>query len=342
MGFFDKLKGMIGDKAKEQAEEASGVSVEADDSDDSDDEAQEASSDDDDSSSDDSDDDEADDWGGWDQRNWEEYWYRLKNIEQAGNDHGDDAADAKCREYGLRDFRHMQRVRDTFSRHFGHIHEFMQAAFNANQRSAREMLGAAGNANSEIFEPIEGVTLQTYATIQARVAGGAQGDAYKKLLHEYGLDEARWSRVSGGWTQRMSGQGVSDPNATYALLAEYGKFFGQAGVGQHGASAAANAANAGVYQTGHNAPSQEPCTLERYAEIMGAQSAWAQQGRDVNQMLQSQFSMTALDWSNISQYWSAKIGTDYRIGVQLGDLMTKYEQRYMAAGGGGADSDLNV
>jgi hypothetical protein len=140
----------------------------------------------------------------------------------------------------------------------------------------------------------------------------------------------------------MSGQGVSDPNATYALLAEYGKFFGQAGVGAHGASAAANAAHAGVYQTGHSAPTHEPCTLERYAEIMGAQSAWAQQGRDVNQMLQQQFQMTALDWSNISQYWSAKIGTDYRIGAQLGDLMGKYEQRYMAGGGGGADDDLSV
>ena len=47
--------------------------------------------------------------------------------------------------------------------------------------------------------------------------------------------------------------------------------------------------------------------LERYAEIMGAQSAWAQQGRDVNAMLKKQFNMSALDFSNISQYWSAKI-----------------------------------
>src|SRR5687768_2908515 len=109
MGFFDKLKGMIGDKAKEHVEETSGVSVEAAD----DEEEQDASSDDDSSDDDSSSDDdgEVDDWGGWDQRNWEEYWYRLKNIEQAGNDNGDDACDAKCREYGLRDWAHMQRVR---------------------------------------------------------------------------------------------------------------------------------------------------------------------------------------------------------------------------------------
>jgi hypothetical protein len=58
-------------------------------------------------------------------------------------------------------------------------------------------------------------------------------------------------------------------------------------------------------------------------------------------MLQQQFGMNALDWSNISQYWSAKIGGDYRIAVRLGELQTHYEKQYLAAGGG-HDSDLNV
>jgi hypothetical protein len=74
---------------------------------------------------------------------------------------------------------------------------------------------------------------------------------------------------------------------------------------------------------------------------MGAQSAWAQQGRDVNSMLQKQFGMTAIDYSNVSQYWSAKIGGDYRVAVRLGELQTHYTQQYMAQGGN-FDSDLNV
>lgn len=286
-------------------------------------------------------DEDADDWGGWDPKDWEEFWYRGKLIEKAGNDNGDDAADAKCREYGLRDWRHFTRVRETFNRHFGDQHAFIQAAMNAGNRQAREMMGAGAASNPQILEPVEGISLQVYATTQARAASvGNDIPAWQKLLAEQGMDQAKWDRVNAEWQRRMSGQ-AGDMNATMALLSEYGKYFGMAGQGQYGAAAAANAGVAGNFNTGTGAVGAEPCTLERYAEIMGAQSAWAQQGRDVNAMLKKQFDMTAIDFSNISQYWSAKIGGDYRIAVKLGDLQTQYTQQYMAAGGS-QDGDLSV
>ncbi len=296
----------------------------------------------DDSSDDDNQDDgEADDWGGWDPNNHEEFWYRLKAIEMAGNQGGDDACDAKAREFGLRDWAHMTRVRDTFNKYFGHQHEFMQAAMNAGSRAQREAMGAAMQSNSAIMEPVEGVSLQVYATTQAR-AGTIGNDMGKwaAILAEQGMDQAKWERVSEEWTRRMSGQ-AGDMNATMALLTEYGKYFGQAGQGQFGAAAAANAGQAGNLNHGQGAVGAEPCTMERYAEIGGAQSAWAQQGRDVNQMLQQQFGMTAMDWSNLSQYWSAKIAGDYRVALQISDLQTKYEQQYKAQGGS-FDDDLNA
>ncbi len=294
--------------------------------------------DDDDSSSDDG---EADDWGGWNPNDHEEFWYRLKAIEMAGNNGGDDACDAKCREFGLRDWSHMQRVRDTFNRHFGHMHEFMQAAMNANSRAAREQFGAAAAANSHLLEPVEGIDMKTYAFTQARAASvGNDMGKWAGILAENGMDQAKWERVSAEWNRRMSGQ-AGDQNATMAVVMEYGKYFGMAGQGQFGASAAANAGQAGIQNYGQGATGPEPCTLERYAEIGGAQSAWAQQGRDVNQMLQQQFGMTALDWSNLSQYWSAKIAGDYRIAMQIGDLQTKYEAQYKAQGGS-FDDDLNA
>lgn len=287
------------------------------------------------------DDEDADDWGGWDPNDWEEFWYRGKMIEKAGNDNGDDAADAKCREYGLQDWRHFTRVRETFNRHFGDQHAFIQAAMNAGNRQAREMMGAGAASNPQILEPVEGISLQTYATTQARAAQvGNDIPAWQKMLAEQGMDQAKWDRVNAEWQRRMSGQ-AGDMNATMALLSEYGKYFGMAGQGQYGAAAAANAGVAGTFNTGTGAVGGEPCTLERYAEIMGAQSAWAQQGRDVNAMLKKQFNMSALDFSNISQYWSAKIGGDYRIAVKLGDLQTQYTQQYMAAGGS-QDGDLSV
>src|SRR5690606_30259746 len=129
-------------------------------------------------------------------------------------------------------------------------------------------------------------------------------------------------------------------NATMALLTEYGTYFGQAGQGAYGATAAANAGHAGVLNDGRGAIGAEPCSLERYAEIGGAQSAWAQQGRDVNAMLAQQFGISALDWSNMSQYWSAKIAGDYRVGLRFSELQTHYEQAY--GGGGGYDADLDA
>jgi len=285
----------------------------------------------------------ADDWGGWDPNDHVGYWYRLKAIEMAGNQGGDEACDAKCRELGLHDYSHMQRVRDTFHKYFGESHEFMQAAMQANTQQARETHASAASQNQELFAPVEGVDLQRYAGTQARAATiGTDMSKWSAILAEVGMDQAKWERVSAEWNRRMSGQASGDMNATMALLTEYGKYFGQAGQGQYGASAAANAGVAGNLNDGSGAVGGEPCTLERYAEIGGAQSAWAQQGRDVNAMLQQQFGMTALDWSNISQYWSAKFMADYRIAARYGDLMTHYTQQYMAAGGGGADSDIDI
>ena len=291
--------------------------------------------------------DDDDDWGGWNPSDHEEYWYRLKMIEKAGNDNGDDACDAKAREYGLRDWAHMTRVKDTFHRHFGDSHEFMQAAMNAGSRQGREMLGAGAATNPEILLPVEGIDIQIYATTQARAMSvGQDMGKWAAILAENGMDQAKWDRVNTEWTRRMSGQ-AGDMNATMALMTEYGKYFGQAGQGQYGATAAANAGVAGNLNDGSGAVGGEPCTLERYAEIGGAQSAWAQQGRDVNAMLSQQFGMNALDWSNISQYWSAKFMADYRIAARYGDLLTHYTEQYMvgsAAGGGSGrpDDDIDI
>lgn len=339
MGLFDKLKGIVKgaqDAAQPQQQQAQQQQPQQQQY-----QAQPEPEPEDVEEDEEQDDSEADDWGGWDPHNHEEFWFRLKAIEKAGNDGGDDACDAKCREYGIRDWGHMGRVRDTFNRHFGHTHEFVQAAMNAGNRQAREQFGAAAAANPQILEPVEGIDIKTYSFTQARAMGvGNDMGKWAAILAENGMDQAKWDRVNTEWQRRMSGQ-AGDMNATMALMTEYGKYFGMAQQGQFGASAAANAGQAGTLNQGQGAVGAEPCTLERYAEIGGAQSAWSQQGRDVNAMLQQQFGMNALDWSNLSQYWSAKIGGDYRIGLRYSELQTHYEQQYKAQGGS-FDDDLNV
>ena len=339
MGLFDKLKGVVkgvqnAAEPQQQPQQAQPPQQQTQAHEEHDEEPE-------DETEEDQADEDADDWGGWNPHDHEEFWFRLKAIEKAGNDNGDDACDAKCREYGLADWRHMSRVRDTFNRHFGHTHEFVQAAMNAGSRQAREQFGAAAAANPEILAPVEGIDIKTYSFTQARAMGvGNDMGKWAAILAENGMDQAKWDRVNTEWQRRMSGQ-AGDMNATMALMTEYGKYFGMAQQGQFGESAAANAGQAGNLNAGQGAVGAEPCTIERYAEIGGAQSAWAQQGRDVNQMLQQQFGMNALDWSNLSQYWSAKIAGDYRIGLRYSELQTHYEEQYKAQGGS-FDDDLSV
>jgi hypothetical protein len=335
MGLWDKIKGKANDalnQAKPSAEEA--------DDEDRDEEEMEASSDDDEmeaSSDDDEDDTEVDDWNGWDPNDWQGFWAKVFEIEAAGNQ-GDAQLAQVFAKYGLRDNHHFMRVRDTFNRRFGHEQAFMQAAFNARTQQGKDMLKSA--ATGALFEPIEGVDLKTYATIQARMAQVAGGGvaAIGKMLAEYQLDDAKWRRVDGAWQKRMQQQ--DDPNASYALMAEYGQHFAAAGQGQFGGAAAAAAGGVGIHGSVGQAPGgAEPCTFERYIEIMTAQGCWAEDGKDVNALLKQVFNMNAADWGSLGAYWSQKIAADYTLALKIDELQNHYKPKYS---GGGADDDLTV
>ena len=83
-------------------------------------------------------------------------------------------------------------------------------------------------------------------------------------------------------------------------------------------------------------------TFERYVEVMTAQSCWASQGKDANQMLKKVFNLTAVDWSNASAYWAQKMSTDVKLMRDTFPvLQEKYTQKYMA-GVDDPDSDLDV
>lgn len=276
------------------------------------------------------------------QTNFEEFWYQVFQIEEAGNQ-GEAAFAQALSKAGIQNEHHFRQIRETFTRHFSHILGFDQAMFNARSRQGKETMQAAAQANSTLLEPIDGVDIKTYATIQATIAKIApQGAAaIGKLLAEHGLDDAKWKTVDSKWQDRMRQQ--DDVMASMALLSEYGKYFAAAGQGQYGA-----AAQAGAYAVDINGPvgqapdaSAAPCTLEKYAEIMAAQDAWHQQGRDVNAMLKQVFDMTALDFSNISTYWNAHIQSDYKKALELMDIKDQFMSKYKA-GTTDADADLTV
>ncbi len=194
---------------------------------------------------------------------------------------------------------------------------------------------AAVAANPALVAPIEGVTIEQYAQICAGAAANQAPGAFEQLLAQHGMDRAKYDRVAAGWNGRMR------DDTTYSLSQIYGKAFGGAGTGQFGSAGAAGAASldaTGASGQGANVTGGEPVSWEKYNEIGGAQRAWAQSGKDVNAMLKQQFNCSALDWSNMSQYWMARMMTDGQKMMEMNTLQERWAAHYAAPK---ADQDLS-
>jgi len=278
------------------------------------------------------------DWGDWPPGDYVGYWKKIFAIESA-QEKGDKAHLAAIKKYGLRNENHLRRVQETFTRHHAKDPEFTNAAVEARQGQVRGMMQDA--VKPGMLDPIEGVSLQVYAGISAqRMNLDAKG--FVALLKKHKLDEAKFARVDEAWQKRMSDQ--SDPMAAAAIATEYGKAFAGAGAGQFGASAQAASGSLGINDkvAGKNVKGKEPMSFERYVEIMTAQSCWATQGKDVNEMLQKVFKMNAVDYSNASAHWAQKMSTDVKLMTEtFPALQAKYTQKY-SAGVDDPDDDLEV
>jgi len=167
--------------------------------------------------------------------------------------------------------------------------------------NANAMTSAGGGSGQ--LDPVEGVSVEQWAQIQARLASGGDLD---QLLATSGMDRAKWDRVSNEWNARMA----SDHTATIASV--YGNAFVSSGQGQY----SAQAANAVAVGTGGDL-GQEPIPFERYVEIESAMGAAANRGEDAIAVL-GQFGLSPIDWSNVGAFWSKRIYQQ----------ATHYAQRY--------------
>jgi len=212
----------------------------------------------------------------------------------------------------------------------GFVQSTMQNAMHQHQQN----VNAATAANPALTAPIEGVTIEQYAAVCAAAAANQAPGAFPQILAQHGMDQAKYDRVAAGWQARMR------DDHTFALSTIYGRAFGGAGQGQFGGAGAAGAGALGqVAATGAGAAvgGGEPCTWEKYNEIGGAQRAWSQSGKDVNAMLKQQFGISAIDWSNMSQYWMARMMTDGQKMMEMNTLQEQWAARYAAPK---ADQDL--
>jgi hypothetical protein len=280
------------------------------------------------------------DWGPLRPGDYVGYWSTNFALEEAQSADDEGLYQAALEEKGFRNQNHWKRVQTTFLRHYHEDPEFTNAAMEARQIQTRAAMKQA--VKPGLLEPIEGVSLQLYASIAAQQMS-VQGPAFVKLLAKHKLDEAKFARVSEAWLARMSDQ--SDPMAAAAIATEYGKAFSGAGTGQFGQSAREASESLGINDkvAGKNARGASGnMTFERYVEVMTAQSCWATQGKDVNVMLKKVFGMNAIDWSNASAHWSQRMSTDVKLMMEeFPKYQAKYTEKYNA-GVEDPDADLDV
>jgi hypothetical protein len=129
-----------------------------------------------------------------------------------------------------------------------------------------------------------------------------------------------------------------------AVATEYGKYFTAGSTGQFADSAKAASKTLGVNDkvARGGVKAGEPCTFERYVEIQTAQTCWATQGKDVNQMLKKVFNITVMDFSNLAAFWAQRMSTDAVLMTEVyPELEQKYRERY-SGGGDDPDGDLSL
>src|SRR5262245_54328087 len=189
MGLFDSVKKMLGNSTEAQA-------------------APEVDEDDDESSDAGDDEGEAYDLAGFDPDDEEAFFDAIQQIESGGPLGGTDQSRAQTMaRYGLRDHLHWQTVRDSVFTAIARKHGSWDVAIQRQQNyltgQSQKMTdgNVAAMRASGGMEPVEGVTLEAWAAINAAISGGANFD---DLLRGAGIDRARWDRASAEWLARMS------------------------------------------------------------------------------------------------------------------------------------------
>lgn len=281
MGLFDKLKKKLGD-AKDQLAPAPAPEPEP---------AYEAEADDTDAHA------QVElDLAGFDPDDEGAFFHAVLHMESEGQFGGTDESRAEIMQrYGIRDRAHWQHVKDSvytvlIHRH-GSAEEVGQREINwRTGQMQRHMQGQiAKQASGGGFAPVEGVTLEAWAAINAAIAGGQNPD---DLLKGAAIDRGRWERASAEWNARMA------TDTTFAIATVYGNAFQAASQGKYNQYAkeamAARAAN-------RDLALEPPVSLEQFWEILYEQSYAAALGKDPVETLRA-CGLSVVDWTDLGSY----------------------------------------
>ena len=168
-----------------------------------------------------------------------------------------------------------------------------------------------------LLDPVEGITLEQWAAVNAKIVAGTTTDEAIKTI---GADAPKWDRVNNEWLTRMR----NDTSFTISRI--YGAAF--------------TAAPVAAPASGSAPVSPDSCPFEKWIESMVAQDVLGKQGRDAQDVLKD-FGLTVGEYSNISAYWNGKIMTDFSLGMKMQNLMIEYKAKYESMSGGNTHTDID-
>jgi hypothetical protein len=241
------------------------------------------------------------------------------------------------RKYGIRDHSHWQVVKESVvsticrNKFGGDFNAYAQAQFNHRGQMSQKLMQqtAKAAAASGELNPVEGVTLEQWAGINAAFAQGANPD---DLLKGQGIDKARWDRVRTEWEARMA------RDTTFTIAQIYGNAFQAASQGKYASYAKEAAAARGA---GRELAMELPMSLEQFWEILYEQAYGAKQGKDPVATLKS-CNLTVVDWCDLSTFMGYHIHrTAVRDNAQF-TAMTKRVEAKMAAKYPGVKADVDI
>jgi hypothetical protein len=282
------------------------------------------------------DDDEAFDLAGFNPDDEDAFFHAVLHMESDGQYGGTDESRAEIMQrFGIRDRSHWRTVKDSMysalSRKHGSFEQASQNEQNWRQAQMQKMIqgNQAKAAASGEMNPVEGITLQAWAAINAAIVGGASTEG---LLKGAGIDPARWARASAEWNARMS------RDTTFAITTVYGAAFQAASQGKFGDLAReANAARA----ANRELALPPPMTHEQYWEIMYEQSYATKQGQDPVAALKA-CGLTIVDWTDLSTYMGYLFERTSRLKWPEYEAIHKRVEAKYAAKYPGVKADLDI
>jgi len=161
-----------------------------------------------------------------------------------------------------------------------------------------------------ILDPVEGVTLEQWASVNARLASNVPKE---EAIKDIGGDMPKWDRVNEEWLTRMRN------DTTFTISQKYAAAFNMNASGNLGSGA--QVSSTGASATG------EPFPFEKYVEVMVAQDVLGKMGRDAQDVLKD-FGLTVADYSNISSYWSGKMMSDFSLASRMMQLDAEFRHKY--------------